>query len=71
MCVPAGVAVDAASGVHDRLRSLPIARAAVVTGRSLADTALVTIVLAVTTALGFAIGFRAPSDAARSSSRSS
>ena len=35
-----GVAEDAATGVHDRLRSLPIPRASVMFGRSLADTAL-------------------------------
>src|SRR6516165_6299959 len=40
MNAPAGVAEDAASGVHDRLRSLPIPRAAAVAGRSVADTAM-------------------------------
>jgi ABC-2 type transport system permease protein len=59
MNAPAGVAEDATSGVHDRLRSLPIARTAVVAGRSLADTALSSWVLLVTTVLGFAVGFRA------------
>jgi ABC-2 type transport system permease protein len=62
MSAPAGVAEDAASGVHDRLRSLPIARTAVVVGRSLADTALVSWSLLVTTAFGFAVGFRAHAD---------
>src|ERR671910_1137561 len=41
MNAPAGVAEDAASGVYDRLRSLPIPRAAVMVGRSLADTVLI------------------------------
>ena len=58
MNAPAGVAEDATSGVHDRLRSLPIPRAAAMTGRSLADTGLTTWALVVTTALGFAVGFR-------------
>jgi ABC transporter DrrB family efflux protein len=57
MNAPAGIAEDAASGVHDRFRSLPIPRAAVMTGRSLADSALSTWVLLVATALGFAVGF--------------
>ena len=38
MSAAAGVAEDAASGVYDRLRSLPIPRSAVMVGRSLADT---------------------------------
>jgi ABC-2 type transport system permease protein len=58
MAAPAGVAEDAASGVHDRLRSLPIARSAVVVGRSLADTALTAWGMLVATALAFAVGFR-------------
>ncbi len=58
MNAPAGIAEDATSGVHDRLRSLPIPRASVVTGRSIADAALNTWTIAVTTALSFAIGFR-------------
>jgi ABC-2 type transport system permease protein len=58
MNVPAGVAEDAASGVHDRFRSLPIPRSAVVAGRSLADSALVSWTLLVNAALGFAVGFR-------------
>ena len=57
MNAPAGVAEDAASGVHDRFRSLPIPRAAVVTGRSLADASLISCTLVVTTLLGFAVGF--------------
>jgi ABC transporter DrrB family efflux protein len=58
MNAPAGVAEDAASGVHDRFRSLPIPRTAVVAGRSLADGALVSWTLLVNAALGFAVGFR-------------
>lgn len=64
MNAPAGVAEDAASGVHDRFRSLPISRAAVVAGRSLADGALTSWTLLVNAALGFAVGFRTHGDAA-------
>lgn len=58
MNVPAGVAEDAAAGVHDRLRSLPIPRTAAVAGRALADTALASWGLLVTALLGVAVGFR-------------
>ncbi|HEY7105297.1 MAG TPA: ABC transporter permease [Acidimicrobiia bacterium] len=59
MNAPAGVAEDATSGVHDRLRSLPIPRAAVVAGRALADTALAAWTVLFTAVLGYAVGFRA------------
>jgi ABC-2 type transport system permease protein len=62
MNAPAGVAEDATSGVHDRLRSLPIPRAAVVAGRSAADAALSSWTLLVTTLLSFAVGFRTHGD---------
>lgn len=52
------VAEDAAGGVYDRFRSLPIPDLAVLTGRSLADTALMTFVGVVTVVVGFIIGFR-------------
>lgn len=64
MNIPAGVAEDASSGVFDRLRSLPIPRAAVMAGRSLADAALNIWALAVTALLGFAVGFGAHADVA-------
>jgi len=53
-----GVAEDVEHGFIDRLRSLPIPRAAVLIGRSLADTALMVWSLAVAAILGFAVGFR-------------
>src|SRR5262249_40157008 len=56
MSAAAGVAEDVEQGLFDRLRSLPIPRAAVLAGRGLADTALVTWSLVVGTALGFAVG---------------
>lgn len=54
----AGVAEDLEQGFIDRLRSLPIPRAAVLTGRALADTGMLTWNLAVTVVIGFAVGFR-------------
>jgi ABC transporter DrrB family efflux protein len=62
MNIPAGVAEDAASGVYDRLRSLPIPRAAVMAGRSLADTSLNAWAITVTALLGVAVGFRTHAD---------
>ena len=53
-----GVAEDADSGLFDRLRSLPVPRPAVLLGRSMADTALITLTTLVTIAVGFAVGFR-------------
>jgi ABC-2 type transport system permease protein len=53
-----GVAEDAATGVHDRLRSLPIPRSSAMFGRSLADTALTLWGLLVTTVLAFIVGYR-------------
>lgn len=63
MNIPAGIAEDASSGVHDRLRSLPIPRGAVMAGRSFADTLLNVYPLAITLGLGFAVGFRTDADA--------
>jgi ABC-2 type transport system permease protein len=54
----AAVAGDLQSGLIDRLRSLPMPKFAVLAGRVLADMAILTLSLAVTTAIGFAIGFR-------------
>jgi ABC transporter DrrB family efflux protein len=62
MSAASGVADEASTGVHDRLRSLPIPRAAVVAGRSLADSALVAWGILVTGLLGFLIGFRTHSN---------
>jgi ABC-2 type transport system permease protein len=58
----AGVAEDLEQGFVDRLKSLPIPRAAVLGGRAFADTGLLTWSLAVTTAVGFAVGFRLGGD---------
>ena len=52
------VAEDAASGLYDRLRSLPIPGVAVLAGRALADAALMCFVALVTLLVGVAVGFR-------------
>jgi ABC transporter DrrB family efflux protein len=54
----AGVAEDVESGLYDRLRSLPIPRAATLVGRSIAETTLVGWGALTTLVLGFATGFR-------------
>lgn len=53
-----GTAEDMHEGFVDRLRSLPIPRTAVLAGRVISDTMVLVWGLAVTTALGFAMGFR-------------
>jgi ABC-2 type transport system permease protein len=58
MTTASGVAEDAATGVHDRLRSLPIPRSSVMLGRSLADAALTLWGLFVAGVLAFIVGFR-------------
>src|SRR6266567_5157323 len=64
MAAPAGVAEDASTGVHDRFRSLPIPRSAVMVGRALADTALTTWGMIIATGVAFAVGFRFDADPA-------
>jgi ABC-2 type transport system permease protein len=64
MGAAAGVAEDSATGVYDRLRSLPIPRTGVMVGRSLADFALVAWGMLITGVLGFILGFRAHGDLA-------
>ena len=58
MSAAAGVAEEADTGVHDRLRSLPIPRSAVMAGRSLADWALVAWGIFVTAIIGVLVGWR-------------
>src|SRR5512132_2735340 len=53
-----GIAEDLEQGFVDRLRSLPIPRSAVLAGRALADTGMQIWGLVITTAIGFAVGFR-------------
>ncbi|MEV4670287.1 ABC transporter permease [Actinomadura sp. NPDC049382] len=58
MSAAVAVAEDVASGYLDRLKSLPMPRTAVISGQVAADTARVTLILAVSAALAFAVGFR-------------
>jgi ABC-2 type transport system permease protein/oleandomycin transport system permease protein len=53
-----GLTEDLAAGVVDRFRSLPIARSAVLLGRTGADLVTNTITLLVMLAIGLAVGFR-------------
>jgi ABC transporter DrrB family efflux protein len=53
-----GLAVDLSTGLIDRFRSLPMSRATVLAGRTLADLALTLVAAAVTAAAGLAVGWR-------------
>jgi ABC transporter DrrB family efflux protein len=52
-----GLAEDLKKGLIDRFRSLPMARSAVLAGRTLADVATNTISLAIMIAVGLLVGF--------------
>lgn len=58
MTTAIGMAEDLQSGMIDRLRSLPMARSAVLTGRSITDLIRNAAVLAVMVGAGVAVGFR-------------
>jgi ABC transporter DrrB family efflux protein len=53
-----GLTEDLAAGVVDRFRSLPIARSAVLIGRTAADLTTNAVTLIVMLLIGFAVGFR-------------
>jgi ABC-2 type transport system permease protein/oleandomycin transport system permease protein len=53
-----GLTEDMAAGVVDRFRSLPIARSAVLLGRTIADLVTNLVTLIVMLAIGLAVGFR-------------
>jgi ABC transporter DrrB family efflux protein len=53
-----GLAEDLQKGIIERLRSLPMARSAVLAGRTLADLCRNIFVVAVITGVGYAVGFR-------------
>ncbi len=53
-----GLAEDLQKGVIERFRALPMARSAVLTGRTTADLCRNVFVVIVMTAVGFAVGFR-------------
>lgn len=53
-----GLAADLKSGLIERFRSLPMARSAVLSGRTLADLLRNCFVVLLMTLVGFAVGFR-------------
>ncbi len=53
-----GLSADLKTGLIDRFRSLPMARSAVLAGRTLADAVRNVLVVALMAAVGFAVGFR-------------
>lgn len=53
-----GLATDMQSGLMERFRSLPMARSALLVGRTLADLARNVFVVILMVAVGFAVGFR-------------
>jgi ABC transporter DrrB family efflux protein len=59
-----GLATDMQSGLLERFRSLPMARSAVLAGRTLADFVRNIFVAVLMTAVGFAVGFRVHTSAA-------
>ncbi|MBO0773010.1 MAG: ABC transporter permease [Actinobacteria bacterium] len=52
------LALELQKGVIDRLRSMPMARSAVLAGRLVADTARMALTLLVILGVGYAVGFR-------------
>jgi ABC transporter DrrB family efflux protein len=56
-----GLSADLKSGILTRFRTLPMARVAVLGGRTLADLARNLLVVAVMIGVGFAVGFRSAS----------
>jgi ABC-2 type transport system permease protein/oleandomycin transport system permease protein len=55
-----GLSADLRTGILVRFRTLPMARVAVLGGRTVADLARNLLVVAVMTGVGFAAGFRSP-----------
>ena len=64
MTTAVGLAKDLKVGIIDRFRSLPMARSAVLSGRTLADLSRSLISLAIMTGLGVAVGFQSHNNAA-------
>jgi ABC-2 type transport system permease protein/oleandomycin transport system permease protein len=52
------LAQELKKGVIDRLRSMPMARSAVLAGRLVADTGRMTVTIVIVLAVGYAVGFR-------------
>lgn len=53
-----GIAEDLSKGLIDRFRSLPMARSALLSGRTLADALRYVILIIIMISVGYAIGFR-------------
>src|SRR6202043_239260 len=58
------LAIELKKGVIDRLRSMPMARSAVLAGRLVADTARMLVTILIVIAVGYAVGFRFENGAA-------
>jgi ABC-2 type transport system permease protein/oleandomycin transport system permease protein len=58
-----GLATDMKTGLMERFRSLPMARSAVLAGRTLADLSRNVFVVVLMVVVGFAVGFRVHTDA--------
>ena len=58
-----GLASDMKSGLLERFRSLPMARSAVLAGRTMADLSRNVFVVILMVVVGFAVGFRVHTDA--------
>ena len=52
------LAIELRKGVIDRLRSMPMARSAVLAGRLVADTGRMTVTILIIIGVGYAVGFR-------------
>jgi ABC transporter DrrB family efflux protein len=52
------LAMELNKGVIDRLRSMPMARSAVLAGRLVADTGRMTVTILIIVGVGYAVGFR-------------
>jgi ABC transporter DrrB family efflux protein len=62
MATAIGLATDLKSGLLERFRSLPMARSAVLAGRTFADLARNVFVVALMVTVGFIVGFRIHTD---------
>jgi ABC-2 type transport system permease protein/oleandomycin transport system permease protein len=60
-----GLSTDVKSGLLERFRALPMARSAVLTGRTSADLMRNVFVVALMSVVGFAVGFRVHTDVAQ------
>jgi ABC transporter DrrB family efflux protein len=58
------LAQELQKGVIDRLRSMPMARSAVLAGRLVADTGRMTVTIMIVVGVGYAVGFRFDNGAA-------